>query len=194
MRETPSARTQSDSAGRRRHAGPPLWLPATMYTVLFLAGLYPVTVFGGDPHFPGPWESSETIAAFFQARPTAVRICAFLQFGAAIPLGIFAASAASQLQFLGARVAGVSIALFGGIATTVTMMAAASTLWVMAQPGIADNHAVLQALYWLTQGFGAAGFSMPFGHPGRRHHDSRGGHEARAEMDRGARHRRGDLR
>ena len=56
---------------RLRHAGPPLWLPATMYTVLFLAGLYPVTVFGGQPHFPGPWESADTIAAFFQARPTA---------------------------------------------------------------------------------------------------------------------------
>jgi hypothetical protein len=25
-----------------------------MYTMLFLAGLYPVTVFGGEPYFPGP--------------------------------------------------------------------------------------------------------------------------------------------
>jgi hypothetical protein len=146
-----------------RHAGPPLWLVATMYTVLFLAGLYPVTVFGGQPYFPGPWESADTIAAFFQARPTAVRVCAFLQFGAAIPLGIFAASIVSRLQFLGARVAGISIALFGGIATAVTMMAASSALWVMAQPGIAEDRAVLQALYWLVQGFGGVGFSVPFG-------------------------------
>jgi hypothetical protein len=148
---------------RRRHAGPPLWIPAAMYTILFLAGLYPVTVFGGHPHFPGPWEAPETMAAFFDARPTAVRICAFLQFGAAIPLGIFAASAVSQLQFLGARVAGVWIALFGGIATAVSMMAASSTLWVMSQPGIVEDRAVLQALYWLTQGLGGAGFSVPFG-------------------------------
>ena len=148
---------------RRRHAGPPLWLMATVYTVLFLAGLYPVTIFGGQPHFPGPWESTDTIAAFFQARPTAVRVCAFLQFGAAIPLGIFTASIVSRLQFLGARVAGVSIALFGGLATAVTMMAAATGLWVMAQPGIAEDRAVLQALYWLVQGFGGAGFSVPFG-------------------------------
>jgi hypothetical protein len=146
-----------------RHAGPPLWLPASMYTILFLAGLYPVTVFGGQPHFPGPWESSDVIAAFFQARPTAVRICAFLQFGAAVPLGIFAVSAVSRLQFLGVRAAGASIALFGGIATAVTMMAASAALWVMAQPGIAQDPAVLQALYWLVQGFGGAGFSVPFG-------------------------------
>jgi hypothetical protein len=146
-----------------RHAGPPLSLMAITYTVLFLAGLYPVTIFGGQPYYPGPWESTKTIAAFFQARPGAVRLCAFLQFGAAIPLGIFTATIVSRLQFLGSRVAGVSIALFGGITTTIMMMAASIALWVMAQPGIADNSPVLQALYWLTQGFGGAGFSVPFG-------------------------------
>ena len=150
-------------ARRTRHPGPPLWLTAAMYTILFLAGLYPVTVFGGEPYFPGPWESRDVIAAFFQARPTAVRICAFLQFGAAVPLGIFAVSAVSRLQFLGVRAAGVYIALFGGIATAVAMMAASSALWVMAQPGIAEDRIVLHALYWLVQGFGGAGFSVPFG-------------------------------
>jgi hypothetical protein len=154
-------RAQAPAA--RRHAGPPLWLMAIAYTVLFLAGLYPVTVFGGQPYYPGPWESAETITAFFQARPMAVRVCAFLQFGAAIPLGIFTASIASRLQFLGSRAAGVSIALFGGFTTAVMMMAASIALWVMAQPGVADNSPVLQACYWLTQGFGGAGFSAPFG-------------------------------
>ncbi len=146
-----------------RHAGPPLWLMAIAYTVLFLAGLYPVTTFGGLPYYPGPWESAETIATFFRTRPQAVRACAFLQFGAAIPLGIFTASIVSRLQFLGSRAAGVSIALFGGITTAMMMMAAAVALWAMSQPGIADNSSVLQALYWLTQGFGGAGFSVPFG-------------------------------
>jgi hypothetical protein len=148
---------------RVQHAGPPLGPVAVVYTVLFLAGLYPVTVFGGQPHFPGPWESPPTIAGVFDARPTAVRICAFLQFGAAIPLGIFVATIVSRLQFLGARVAGVSIALVGGIATAVVMMAASVALWVMAQPGVAEDRAVLQALYWLVQGLGGAGFSVPFG-------------------------------
>jgi hypothetical protein len=163
MNDSSTERQAGGQERRLRHAGPPLWLVAMMYTVLFLAGLYPVTVFGGPPYFPGPWESPDTIAAFFQARPTAVRFCALLQFGAAIPLGIFAASTVSRLQFLGSRAAGASIALFGGIATAVTMMAASIVLWVMAQPGIAENRAVLQALYWLVQGFGGAGFSVPFG-------------------------------
>src|SRR6266550_2138906 len=48
-----------------RHAGPPLGIVATVFVVLFLAGLYPVTMFGGQPYFPGPWESADTIATFF---------------------------------------------------------------------------------------------------------------------------------
>jgi hypothetical protein len=43
------------------------------------------------------------------------------------------------------------------------MMVSASALWVMSQPGIAEDRAVLQALYWLVQASGAAGFSVPFG-------------------------------
>ncbi len=136
---------------------------AIVYTALFLASLLPVTWLAEGPSFPSPRESSDAIAAFFQAHPTAVRICAFLQFGAAIPLGIFAASTVSRLQFLGARVAGVSIALFGGIATAVTMMAGSIVLWVMAQPGIPEDRALLQALYWLVQGLCGPGFAVPFG-------------------------------
>ena len=147
----------------RRHAGPPLWLMAIVYTGLFLVSLLPITWLGGGPYFPAPGESPETIALFFQARPTAVRVCASLQLGAAIPLGIFAASTVSRLQFFGARVAGVSIALFGGITTAVTMMLSSIVLWVIAQPGISEDRAVLQALYWLVQGLGGPGFAVPFG-------------------------------
>src|SRR5262245_21376956 len=133
MSTSTSAPTDSVPHPRVKHAGPPLWPVAATHTVLFLAGLYPVTVFGGLPHYPGPWESPDTIAAFFVARPSAARLCAFLQFGAAIPLGIFTASIVSRLQFLGARVAGVWIALFGGLATVVSMMAASVVLWTMSQ-------------------------------------------------------------
>jgi hypothetical protein len=146
-----------------RHAGPPLWIPAAAYTLLFLGGLYPVTIFGGLPHFPGPWESAETIAAFFRARPDAARLCAFLQFGAAIPLGIFTASVVSQLHFLNVRVAGTSIALFGGFATALTMLAASSVLWTMSQPDVSTNASLVHALYWLVQALGGTGFSVPFG-------------------------------
>jgi hypothetical protein len=131
--------------------------------LLFLAGLYPVTMFGGRPYFPGPWESQDTIAAFFQARPTAVLFGAALHFGAAIPLGIFTATVVSRLYFLGVRAAGATIALFGGFATAFTMLVSSSVLWTLAHPGIAQDRALVQALYWLVQGLGGSGFSVPFG-------------------------------
>lgn len=146
-----------------RHAGPPLGPLAVVYTVLFLAGLYPVTIFGGLPHFPGPWESRDTIAAFFQSRPDAARLCALFQFGAAVPLGLFTASIVSRLEFLGVRAAGPRIAMFGGFTAALTMMASSGVLWAMSQPGIAADGTLLHALYWLVQAFGASGFAVPFG-------------------------------
>jgi hypothetical protein len=134
-----------------------------IFTVLFLAGLYPVTMFGGKPYFPGPWKSGSTIATFFQLRPSAVLLCAFFHFGAAIALGIFTATVVSQLRFLGARVAGTYIALFGGLATALNIGASASVLWVMARPGIAQDATLVQALYYLQYVFGGPGFSVPLG-------------------------------
>jgi hypothetical protein len=128
-----------------------------------MAGLYPVTAFGGKPVFPGPGESLDVILTFFQARAPAVLLCAALQFGAAIPLGIFTATIVSRLRFLGVRAAGTEIAFFGGLATALNMMASSSVLWAMSYPGIAQEPALLQALYRLTFALGGPGFSVPFG-------------------------------
>src|SRR6266487_755202 len=140
--------TPSDTTSQRiRHPGPPLGIVAAIFVVLFLAGLYPVTMFGGQPYFPAPWESVDTIVTFFQTRPTAVLVCAALHFGAAIPLGVFTATIVSRLYFLGVRAAGSWIALFGGFATAFTMIASASVLWVLTKPGIAVDRTVVDALY-----------------------------------------------
>src|SRR6266513_1882175 len=147
----------------KNHSGPHPGVLAIIYTLLFNAGLYQVVSFTGGPHFPGPWESSEAITTYFQAYPKTVLICAFLQFGAAIPLGIFTATMVSRLQFLGVRVAGAHIALFGGLMTAFNMAASALVLWVMAYPGIAQDLAVLRALSYLTFALGGVGFSVPMG-------------------------------
>ena len=152
-----------DTTKRVRHAGPPLGIVATIFVLLFIAGLYPVTAFGGKPVFPGPGESLDVILTFFQARAPAVLLCAALQFGAAIPLGIFTATIVSRLRFLGVRAAGTEIAFFGGLATALNMMASSSVLWTMSYQGIAQEPALLQALYRLTFALGGPGFSVPFG-------------------------------
>jgi hypothetical protein len=157
MTSSPDAKTP------RRHAGPPLGIVATIFALLFNAGLYPVTAFAGHPYFPGPGESINTILAFFQARPSAVLLCAALQFGAAIVLGIFTATVVSRLRFLGVRAAGIDIALFGGFATAVNMLGASSVLWTMSYPGVAQDPTLTQALYRLQFALGGPGFSVPLG-------------------------------
>jgi hypothetical protein len=160
---TTSPTMASVPAPRVRHQGPPLGLLAVIFTLLFCGGLLPVTTFGGRPYFPGPWESSGTIVAFFQARPEAVLWCGFFQFGAAIVLGIFTACIANQMRFLGVRAAGVNIALFGGFAAAFNIAASTFVLWTMAHPGIAHDATLTTALYDLGYIFGGPGFSVPQG-------------------------------
>jgi hypothetical protein len=145
------------------HPGPPLWLPAIMFAITFNTGLFFVTSFGGAPYFPGPWETVQVIQKFFLLRSDAVILCAFFQFGAAIPLGIFAVNAVSQLRFLGAKVAGTYIALFGGILTSMNIIASSMIMWAAAHPGIAQDANLINALYFLQFGFGGVGFSVPMG-------------------------------
>lgn len=143
--------------------GPHAGIVALVYVTLFCCGLFPVTMFGGTPYFPPPTASVTDMAAFFSARPSAVLICAFLQFGAAIPLGIFAATVVSQLQFLGVRAAGTNIALFGGFATAVSMLFTSAFLWTLTYRDIAQDHTLVHALYRISFSVGGPGFSIPFG-------------------------------
>jgi hypothetical protein len=150
------------NSSRLKHKGPPLGMVATVFVLLFLAGLYPVTAFNGTPVFPGPWEPIGVIMDYFTARPSAVLLCAALQFGASIPLGIFTATVVSRLRFLGVRAAGTDIALFGGFLTAFTMMVAASFLRAMTYPEVAKDAALIQAVYRIQFALGGPGFSVPF--------------------------------
>jgi hypothetical protein len=145
------------------HAGPPLWLLAILFTVFFLAGLYPVTAFAGKPYWPGPLEAPEVIVPYFQTHSTAVLTCLFLHVGAAICLGLLTAATVSRMFFLGVRSAGPWIALFGGLLTAFNIFAGSLILWVMIHPGVAGQPSVLLALYYLSYAFGGPGFSMPLG-------------------------------
>ena len=146
-----------------KHRGPHLGMLAIIYAALFIAGLSFVISFSSDPHFPGPWESGDTIAAYFKNCPNAVRWCASLQFGAAIPLGIFAATVASRFQFLGIRVAGVYITLFGGFLTAFNIIVASQIIWALTCPDVAQNADVVRAFYYVAFALGGVGFSVPFG-------------------------------
>jgi hypothetical protein len=146
------------------HKGPNLGLLALAFTILFNAGLYFVVSFSPDrPHFPGPWESGDTITTYFRGHAHDALMCAFLHFGAAIPLGLFTATIVSRLRFLGIKAAGVHIALFGGLMTAFTVALSSLVLWVIAYPGIAQDASITRALYYLVYAVGGVGYSVPLG-------------------------------
>lgn len=118
---------------------------------------------GHGVYFPGPWESAGTIVNYFQHQQSDVRLCAFFQFGAAIPLGIFAATVVSRMQFLGSTAAGNHISLFGGFLTAFNLAFSAMMMWVMAYPGIASDAALIRCLYYVVFITGGAGYSVPLG-------------------------------
>jgi hypothetical protein len=151
------------NSNSQHHRGPNLGAVAIVYMLLFNIGLYHVTVFSGAPYFPGPWESTDVIANFFQVRSMSAMLCAFFQFGSVIPLGIFTATIVSRLKFLGIRAAGPNIALFGGLATCFNMLASAVVLWSMTDSDVIGSPAVIQAMYNLCYAFGGPGFSVPMG-------------------------------
>src|SRR5215469_13166644 len=159
---------------RPGHRGPHPGALAIIYMLLFNLGLYFVVSFRAPetlaasstavrPYFPGPWESAQTIVTYFQTHAHSVLLCAFFQFGAAIPLGIFTATMVSRLRFLGVRAAGADIALFGGFMTAFNIAISALALWVMAYPGIADERGVVRTLYYIVFAVGGVGFSVPMG-------------------------------
>ncbi len=150
-------------AATGRHAAPNPGIVASVFTALFIAGLVPVTLLMGDTHFPAPSQGPDEIVAYFREHSARVAICAFFQFGSAIPLGIYAATMTSRLRFLGVRAAGVDIAMFGGFAAALMTLVSALGQWTLARPGIAADGALAQALYFWTFATGGPGYSVPLG-------------------------------
>jgi hypothetical protein len=137
---------------------------AIIFTLLFNTGLAFVISFSSHhPYFPGPWESAETIATYFRNHPHDVLMCAFFQFGSAIPLGLYVVNVVSRLRFLGVKAAGPYIALFGGLMTTFNLALSALLEWVMAYTRMAENTSVIRALYYMVFSVGGVGYSVPLG-------------------------------
>ena len=153
--------TQEMESRGARHPSPNPGMVAIVFTLLFCAGLYPLTGLSGGGHFPRPWDSGQTIAAYFQLHSKAALLSAFLHFGSAVPLGIFTATIVSRLQFLGVRAAGATIALYGGFAAAFVTACASIVMWVMTRPGVAESAPLMQALYSLDFGLDGMGYAVP---------------------------------
>ncbi len=177
-----NTQTKSAAPAAAVHQGPHPGMLAILYTVLFCAGLYPVTGMYAKPYWPGPWEPASVIVPYFQNYGGRVLLCLFLQLGAMICLGLFTATVVSRLHFLGARAAGIYIALFGGFLVVFDAMAGTMATWTMVHPSVAPHSDVVIALYYLAYGLGGPGFSIPIGTSHGRGLRHRCFHEAAAQV------------
>jgi len=146
-----------------RHRGPNLGAVGVVYAVLFLASLAAPTILTKGDHIPSPFTSADLVQVFFTGNGDAMSSAAFRQFGAAVPLGIFAATIVSRLQFLGMNVAGVFITLFGGFAASLFSAISAALQWALALPGVTSQADITHALHLLSFAIGGVGFVVTFG-------------------------------
>ena len=146
-----------------RHAGPPLPLPGGAFVGLFVGSLVAGAVLTRGAAFPIPFGATEDSLRYFADHAPAVRVVAFLQFAAAIPLGLFTATVVSRLRFLGIEAAGVTIALFGGLAASLFSAASALIQWVLAAPGVASSTTDVRILQLLAFATGGPGHVVPLG-------------------------------
>lgn len=152
----------------RRYSGPHLGAVAVVYVLMKVASVIPVSAFGipfgvRPPFFPSLLAPTDKVAAYFAAHAAAVSLCAFLQFGSAIPFGIFTAGIVTRMRTFGIDVAGLRIALFGGIMAAIDEAVSGAIIWVMGHPLIAQVPALTQSFHYLAVVFGGPGFTMPQG-------------------------------
>jgi hypothetical protein len=143
--------------------GPPLGLLAVVFTVLFLTAIVLGTVFAGGTVFPSPFGPAADSVAYFRDHQFAVRLDAFLQFGASIPLAIYAATVHARLHRLGIRAPGATIALAGGLLASTFLAVGALVTWVLSRPEVADQPTIVLALQDLAFLTGGPGHVVPLG-------------------------------
>jgi hypothetical protein len=153
----------TQAGGVSHHRGPSLGALGVVFVSLFVASLVVTGVMTAGAHFPTPYEPVASAQDYFSRYADVIRIAVFLQFGAAIPLGIFTATVTSRLKFLGVRVAGVEIALFGGFAASIFLALSALAGWVLSQPGMATEAGALRALQLFGFATGGPGHVVALG-------------------------------
>ncbi|MFG2039755.1 DUF4386 domain-containing protein [Dactylosporangium sp. NPDC048998] len=157
--------TTSGATPRRRQAqgGPHLGALAIVFAALFLGGLVLATMLAGGKPYPSPFGAAADILAYFRDHPRAVQIGGAFQFGAAVPLAIYAATASARLHQLGIRAPGATIALAGGLLAAAFLALSGLLGWVLSRPEVLDDPAMVRALQLLNFASGGVAHVVPLG-------------------------------
>ena len=155
---------QSISSSRvitRDPSGPPAGILALVTLALTVASLNFGVVFSGGAGFVSPFSPADHVVAYYVDNPGAVRLSAMLQFGSAVPLGIYAATMYARQLRLGIRVPGPGISFFGVTIASAMLMLSALINWVLSRPEITTDGTLARTLAFLS--FATSGFGFVIG-------------------------------
>ena len=139
------------------HRSPPLSVLAIVYILLFAAGLIVNALLTSGPQNLNPYNPIDQTQRYYSEYATGIRISAFFIFASMIPLGLFAVTSVSRLLFHRIHVAGVHIALFGGVAAAIFLGISGISTWVLSQTGVASDVGAMRVAQLMN--FGAGGFA-----------------------------------
>jgi len=143
---------------RRGRGGPPLPAPALAWAALTVAATatHPGTRPGAD---------AEATLALLREQPVTGGLSAVLLLASAVPLAVLAAAVHHRLGVLGARVAGPTIALVGGVLAASSLALSGVAGWTAAEVASSSTVAVapvVSALTALAFGAGGPAFAVAF--------------------------------
>lgn len=142
--------------GARAQGGPPLWLLALVYLVLMFVG---VVLSAGTPL---PDASAETALSYLRDHTVVLRLAAFFQFGSAMPLAIWAATAYRRLRVLGVTAPGTAIGFAGGLLAAASLALGGLIGWTSSEIASVADPTVAKLLTQLSFAVGGVGFVGPF--------------------------------
>jgi hypothetical protein len=137
-----------------RQGGPPLLVPALAFAVLTGGA---VLVNRG---VPTPTAAGSTVLAYYRNHTTAVQIGGLLQFAAAIPLAIWAATIYQRMRTLGVNAPGPVIGLAGGLLAAAFLGLSGLLEWVASRSTDGDA-SLARSLADLTFATGGPGHVVP---------------------------------
>lgn len=148
-----------------RQRGPNLAVLAAISLALTAAGVLVPLALAGGSGYVSPFAPVADVTAYFHGNPGAVRVGAVLQFGAAVPLGIYAATLYARQLRLGVRVPGPAIGFFGGACAAVFLMSSALVNWVLSRPEVTSDPTLTHALSFLAFAAGGVAYVVGSGLP-----------------------------
>ncbi|MCY7402742.1 MAG: hypothetical protein LH477_17635 [Nocardioides sp.] len=121
-----------------------------MSLVLTVAGLVASAIMTGGHTYVSPFSEATQVAEYDRQNPDTLRLASMIQFGSAVPLGIYAATVYSRQLRLGVRVPGPGIGFFGGITAAAFLMLSALMGWLLSRPEITTDVTLTHALAFLA--------------------------------------------